>query len=272
MLRNVGSGKVGDAPCESEDEPLDAFRRARLGFGVTRSRCATSATRRGSRQPREGEPDTMTRSILAAAAAAVAVVALSGTGCQTTGVGDPCTPEAEYNTSFLGFNFHEVSTESADFQCFSRLCLVNHFQGRVSCPYGQDSMGNGPPPASGCEVPFIGQPITGYEPGTTTYGDPNAKATVDPQCLDRTADNAVYCSCRCANIAGQTDDGAVYCKCPGGFACTQLVATISATGSQELTGAYCIKSGTEYNADNVCSATCSAALGNCGNTQGVTAP
>jgi hypothetical protein len=191
----------------------------------------------------------MTRSILAAAAAAVAVVALSGTGCQTTGVGDPCTPEAEYNTSFLGFNFH----------------------GRVSCPYGQDAMGNGPPPASGCQVPFIGQPITGYEPGTTTYGDPNAKATVEPQCTDRTADNAVYCSCRCANIAGQTDDGAVYCKCPGGFACTQLVATISATGSQELTGAYCIKSGTEYNADNVCASTCSAALANCGNTQGVTA-
>jgi len=203
----------------------------------------------------------------------VAVVALSGTGCQTTGVGDPCTPEAEYNTDFLGFNFHEVSTESADFQCFSRLCLVNHFQGRVSCPYGQDAMGNGPPPAtSGCKTPFIGTPIDGYIPGSNppTYLDPNAKATVDAQCKDRTADNAVYCSCRCANIEGQTDDGAVYCKCPGGFDCTQLVATISDTESQELTGAYCIKSGTQYNADSVCSSTCSAGLGDCGSAQGVT--
>ncbi len=213
----------------------------------------------------------MTRSILAAAAAAVAVVAFSGTGCQTTGVGDPCTPEAEYDTSFLGFNFHEVSTESADFQCFSRLCLVNHFQGRVSCPYGQDSSGNFPAGANlACTTPFIGQKIDGFIPGTTTYKDTTAKATVLPQCLDRTADNAVYCSCRCANLQGQTDDGAVYCKCPGGFSCTQLYSSIGGGANQGLTGAYCIKSGTDYNADNVCSATCEASQGNCGSAQGVT--
>jgi hypothetical protein len=218
---------------------------------------------RTSREPREGEPDTMTRSILAAVAAAVAVVAFSGTGCQATGVGDPCTPEAEYQTSFVGFDYHEVSTESADFQCFSRLCLVNHFQGRVSCPYGQDAMGNPPPGAnSPCKTPFIGTNITGAGP---------AKETVLPQCLDRTADNAVYCSCRCANVNGQTDDGAVYCKCPGGFTCSQLYSSIGGGTNQGLTGAYCIKAGTEYNMNNVCNSQCSAALGNCGSAQGVSA-
>jgi len=162
----------------------------------------------------------MTRSILAAVTAAAAVVALSDAGCQTTGVGDPCTPEAEYKTSFLGFSYNEVSTESADFQCFSRLCLVNHFQGRVSCPYGQDAMGNFPPGANAsCKTPFIGRQVDGKD-ANGNFLDPTAKETVQPQCLDRTADNDVYCSCRCANLQGQTDDGAVYCKCPGGFTCT----------------------------------------------------
>jgi hypothetical protein len=205
----------------------------------------------------------MKRSILAAVAAAVVVVAFGGTGCQTTGVGDPCTPEAEYDTSFTGFSYDEVSTESADFQCFSRLCLVNHFQGRVSCPYGQDANGNPPQGASvGCLTPFLGQKVVG-NPALPT------KATVPPQCLDRTGDEAVYCSCRCANINGQTDDGAVYCKCPSGFSCTQLYSSIGGGTNQGLTGAYCIKAGTEFNPDDVCNATCIAAQGNCGNAQGV---
>src|SRR5215471_16071374 len=83
----------------------------------------------------------MTRSILAMLAAVAVVAVLSGTGCQSSGVGDPCTPEAEYNPSFLGFNLSEVNTESESFQCLTRLCLVNHFQGRVSCPYGQAADG-----------------------------------------------------------------------------------------------------------------------------------
>lgn len=211
----------------------------------------------------------MTRSILAAVGAAIALVAVTGTGCQTTGVGDPCTPEAEYDTSFLGFNYHEVSTESADFQCFSRLCLVNHFQGRASCPYGQDAMGNPPPGANqGCVTPFIHLAVDGKV--NNNFKDPVLKETVLSQCRDRTSDNAVYCSCRCANVKGQTDDGAVYCKCPGGFSCSQLYSSIGGSANQGLTGAYCIKDNTEYNADNVCNETCSASLGNCGSAQGVT--
>src|ERR1700729_56477 len=90
----------------------------------------------------------MTRRILAGLAVSVFAVALSGTGCQSTGIGDPCTPEREYDTTFSGFVEQEVSTEGESFQCQSRLCLVNHFQGRVSCPYGQDMNGAGQLPAS----------------------------------------------------------------------------------------------------------------------------
>ena len=88
----------------------------------------------------------MTRSILAALAAAVAVTIVTGTGCNSTGVGDPCTPEAEYSQAFLGFSFQEVNIESKSFQCQTRLCLANHFQGRVTCPYGQNAT---PPAATG---------------------------------------------------------------------------------------------------------------------------
>src|SRR5258708_36359502 len=98
----------------------------------------------------------MNRSILAAVAVAIAIVVLSGTGCQSSGIGDPCIPESEYSSSFLGFDEHEVSTESADFQCRTRLCLVNHFRGRVTCPYGQKPDGTGFNPASPCVLPGIG--------------------------------------------------------------------------------------------------------------------
>ena len=226
----------------------------------------------------------MTRSILAVVAAVTLVGVTSGTGCQPGGVGDPCTPELEYSAAFLGFNKQEVNTESESFQCLTRLCLVNHFQGRVSCPYGQQSTGaprsgatscsdKGQSPA-GCCVPGTSGAIDGKDPVTKMA--PKEGITVPPQCIDRTADKAVYCSCRCANIDGRTDDGRNYCTCPDGFACTQLVSSI-AQGDQGLTGAYCIKKGTEYDPANNCADECGGAtIGtinekNCGTAQGVMA-
>ena len=58
-------------------------------------------------------------------------------GCPSSGVGDPCIPEDEYKENFSGFKITEENVESRSFQCQTRICLVNHFQGRVSCPRGQ---------------------------------------------------------------------------------------------------------------------------------------
>jgi hypothetical protein len=200
----------------------------------------------------------MTRFILTGLTVAVAVVVLSGTGCQSSGVGDPCTPEQEYDPTFLGYDYHEVGVEPGSFQCLTRLCLVNHFEGRVSCPYGQTAAGTGNSPATaGCFTPGLGTAVGG---------------AVLPQCTDRTANLAVYCSCRCKNIDGATGDGANYCTCPTGFECDPLVSSLGAGLDQGLTGYYCIKSGTAYASTasgasaTVCETTCGGAMGtDCGN-------
>ncbi|HEX4514990.1 MAG TPA: hypothetical protein VH054_15700 [Polyangiaceae bacterium] len=172
----------------------------------------------------------MMRSIYAAAACA-AVTAVVSQGCNRGGVGDPCIPEQEFDAQFLGFDPGEVNVESHSFQCLTRTCLVNHFRGRVTCPYG-------------------GQSCTTPESTTNVVG-----GAVQAQCTDRTAADAVYCSCRCANGDGRTDDGANYCACSDGFECAQLVNSIG-VGDSNLVGGYCIKKGTEYNAASACTLAC----------------
>ena len=68
-----------------------------------------------------------------------AFAALGLVGCPAGGVGDPCTPEDEFRENFAGFDLTEANIESRSFQCQTRVCLVNHFQGRVSCPTGQQA-------------------------------------------------------------------------------------------------------------------------------------
>jgi hypothetical protein len=213
----------------------------------------------------------MTRSILAGLASAVAITVLSGTGCQSTGVGDPCTPEQEYDPSYLGAQVTEVKAESKSYQCQSFMCLVNHFRGRVTCPYGQksvDNMGNPGAVPHPCETP-IGQPVSGKD-ANGNFVDSVNQDKVLPNCQERSAANSVYCSCRCANVDGKTDDGANYCTCPDGFKCTQLISSIG-VGFEGLTGAYCVKSGTEYNENTFVCSDCDPATASCGTAQGVVA-
>ncbi len=82
----------------------------------------------------------MTRSILFGLFALISVGAMGvlPIACQSGGVGDPCTPEDEYDPQFAGFKLVQENIESRSFQCSTRICLVNHFKGRVSCPLGQD--------------------------------------------------------------------------------------------------------------------------------------
>lgn len=168
----------------------------------------------------------------------LSVLALQAIGCEAGGVGDPCIPEDEYYQSFSGYSIKETNVESRSFQCETRVCLVNHFQGRVSCPYGQlqEDIRNlpGDDPRR-CKIP-----------GTTGTREHDAvTVAVSPQMVTRQPDKAVYCSCRCANAKGRTDDGAKYCKCPGGFECTPLIDDLK-LGSKQLAGSYCIKAGTKY--------------------------
>jgi hypothetical protein len=85
----------------------------------------------------------MTRSILCGLLAVLSVGALGvvPVACQSGGVGDPCTPEDEYSPTFASFHVDLANIESRSFQCATRICLVNHFQGRVSCPLGQPGAG-----------------------------------------------------------------------------------------------------------------------------------
>jgi hypothetical protein len=164
-------------------------------------------------------------------------------------VGDPCIPFQEISPSFGGFNVNAVTLEEGNSTCGPKVCLVNHFQGRVSCPYGQ-----APPTSSGfppCLVPGTSTPVMTGSP----------RQTVEPQCLDRTASEAVYCSCRCANAAGKTDDGASYCTCPSGFSCTQVIPPL--VSGDPNAGAYCITQGTAFDPYNNCGNVCSPMLHPC---------
>jgi hypothetical protein len=174
-----------------------------------------------------GDGQAMIRKITGFSLLATALLGLFPLACQPGGVGDPCTPEDEYTQSFAGYNPAEVNTESKSFQCETRLCLVNHFQGRVSCKYGQATPAAGVPQP--CHVP----------------GDPTLPITteVTPQLQARQADAAVYCSCRCDG----PDSNARYCKCPSGYACEHLRDALDIPGAgAQLAGSYCVRDGTEY--------------------------
>ena len=168
--------------------------------------------------------------------------------------------------SFLGFHVAEVNVESKSFQCETRLCLANHFQGRVTCPYGQDSMGNAPAGAKfACFTP-IGDPVNGIDPATGMVDDPSVGASVKPQCTDARRSRPCTARAGAPTSTGRRTTDANYCTCPKGFCCTQLVSSIGAA-DVGLTGAYCILSGTEYNPNNACGATCDPTAANCGNIQ-----
>jgi hypothetical protein len=164
-----------------------------------------------------------------------AVPALLALGCDPGGVGDPCVPEDEYMRRFSGFAVTEVNVESASFQCETRVCLVNHFQGRVSCPYGQDY-----DPATGPSEHAPGLGVCSIPGADSTTEEGQVKAAVEPQLLSRAAERAVYCSCRCKG----PDPNASYCKCPSGYACVELVPDYGMGG--QLVGSYCVRNGTIY--------------------------
>jgi hypothetical protein len=199
----------------------------------------------------------MTTKLSAGSWSAALLLGLAALGCTPGGVGDPCTPEDEYQQSFNGFQVTETNVESRSFQCETRLCLVNHFQGRVSCRLGQPA-----PP-----LDAMGKPVGGADyhpacsiPGTAVSTDPNSpdniNVEVKPQLVERQTDKAVYCSCRCDG----PEKGARYCECPEGFQCEKLVKDLKITlGASNLAGSYCIRSGSRYDVSASTVETCDRA-------------
>jgi hypothetical protein len=169
---------------------------------------------------------------------ALIVAMLASPGCEPSGVGDPCIPEEEYHTDFAGFAVTEGNVESRSFQCETRVCLVNHFRGRVSCPYGQNLTDPAVQQAPGTDTRRC------VVPGTSgDNADDVIDVSVDAQLVDRPADRSVYCSCRCAG----PDPNARYCECPSGYSCDEVLPHLgSGLGSSQLAGSYCIKVATNF--------------------------
>jgi hypothetical protein len=136
-------------------------------------------------------------------------------------IGKPCLPSAETMATFDGFERSEVDLRFG--KSGAATCLVDHFQGLVTCPYGQSAAGLAPTCAAPC---------------TTLGGDPVVGA-VAPQCVDRPASMVVFWSCRCANAEGKTDDGDDYCMCPATMTCLQTIASLG-DAEDDYSGAYCV--------------------------------
>jgi len=153
-------------------------------------------------------------------------------------VGEPCIPSQEYSGEFPGFDVDEVvidvgqrvdggvvdsirgpvvSPSCGD----GNVCMVNHFQGRVTCPNGYCGG-----PSEHCDAPG-GNPIA---------------VPIRPQRVERPASDSVYCSCQCAGPDPQRS----YCACPQGFECKQVMQPVSRLGDVETAGSYCVKTGTDF--------------------------
>jgi hypothetical protein len=161
-------------------------------------------------------------------------------------IGAQCTPSEESSSTFDGFTTADAVLDANNPGCGGGACLVNHFQGLTSCPYGQSAQGAPPAGQKACAA-GSGQPVSG---------------AVEPWCVDRQPSAAVYCSCRCANADGRTDDGATYCDCPGSFTCTQVFSSLGP--GDTTSGAYCIEDGTQFDPNVSCAAQCDPTSGSCG--------
>jgi hypothetical protein len=147
----------------------------------------------------------------ALALASIGALAALPSSCQTGGIGDPCTPEDEYRGTFAGFQLTQENIESRSFQCESRICLVNFFQGRVTCPAGQPSKTTTDPATPFDKVCSDDGDCTGEEKCVES-------AVFAPDCLDNSecekVQDGLECDpegfCRCSETS-----------CPGGYVCDE---------------------------------------------------
>lgn len=156
-------------------------------------------------------------------------------------LGAPCVPTDEYDPTFSAFGTHVVAVETQTGACESSVCLVNHFQGRASCPYGQSEVEAQEGPV--CFVPGSNEPVT---------------VPVVPQLLARREATASICSCQCDGPG----DGP-FCECPESMACAPLFGDIGLEGQANVAGSYCVPKGTEFDLQETVGPYCDRQLANC---------
>lgn len=150
-------------------------------------------------------------------------------------LGRVCASAYEEQAEFSGSALSETAPAFPDPECDGFTCMNYHFQGRVSCPYGQT------------EAEIAALPATDPKRCRTVNdkGEPTGEAVtvpVDPQFVSRPPKIASYCSCECAG----TDPDVDYCTCPGGMACTELGPY----------GSYCVKADSAFNPSMLPGPTC----------------
>lgn len=139
---------------------------------------------------------------------------LALTGCPSTGVGDPCTPES---TPEGGFQASETYLETSSVQCRTRVCMVYKL--------------NGDPTLTVQECIDGGQSSVVC---TELY----------PSEIERT--QRVFCTCRCGTTGG-ADDGTPLCECGEGFVCSDdpslgsAAGPILTQGGVGIRGSYCLR-------------------------------
>jgi len=129
----------------------------------------------------------------------------------TASLGSPCVPFVEESHNFPGYAVEEVSQDTGTPACGGNICLAYHFQGRVTCPYGQTDSEIAtlrPAAAERCRLPDSTGKMTQLP----------VDVFVKAQRVDRRADRSVYCSCECSG----TDKSKTYCTCPTGMQCEAL--------------------------------------------------
>ncbi len=176
--------------------------------------CTGGARARAGTRNRE-RSERMWRAMLKVGCAMTIVgsfASLALVGCDSGGVGDPCIPEDEYREAFPGFNLSEENIESRSFQCKTRICLVNHFQGRVTCPKGQAPPANctgGSGCGSGETCQVGGVLLSDCDP------TPCGEADDDVNCNDGDGNNLACGVGRGCHEAGR------YCMCTGDSECPE---------------------------------------------------
>lgn len=157
-------------------------------------------------------------------------------------LGASCLLSDEYRPTFNGYAITEVDIDDRSPICASGVCISNHFQGRVSCPYGQSSDQLSDPR---CFLPGSNTPVT---------------VPVDPQLVALPAAEHVICSCRCDGPGAGP-----FCTCAAGMECAPLVGDFGLPGDDSLVGSYCIPKGTAYDPlGTIPPNGCDASLMNCG--------